>query len=295
MSSEGKHIVPADLSLNLQRVTESTVVAQHPWLASNAAAVVFDDFIVVIDAGLRPRASMAFREWLERTYRREVRFVCVTHYHADHTFGLSSYKDCALIGSRRLPGALERSPDWLPDGRVSWTLGEADGGDWLADVERVFPSVVFEGHLELACAGRHLELRTSAGHTACSTYAYLPDEKVLLAGDLVFAEQMPFAGDETTDPEIWMATLRLWLELDIDWVIPGHGPVCGPEEIQKHLKFFELLKHRTIAALESGLSSEHILRPGIYERVEQPWFWEKTRNRWFSYYACAIREDKERL
>ena len=113
--------------LALQRVTESTVAAIDPRLVSNAAAVVLGDFVVVVDAGMRPYASRLLREALEDTFQRPVKFVCVTHYHADHTFGLRTFqgRDPVRVGedhrhARAEPRLEPRGACEVEAGRPGW-------------------------------------------------------------------------------------------------------------------------------------------------------------------------------
>jgi glyoxylase-like metal-dependent hydrolase (beta-lactamase superfamily II) len=269
----------------LQRVTQSTVAAIDPRLQSNAAAAVFEGFIVAVDVGMRPYAARLFREALESTYRRPVRFACVTHYHADHAFGLQAFKDVTLFGSRRLAEVLERSPDWSPEACARLKQDDPEGGEWLHEVELVVPSLRFDGRMDIVNKGRSVEFRHAGGHTDCSVYGFLPDEKVLFAGDLIFAGGFPFAGDPTMDPEVWMATLRTWTSMAIEHVIPGHGPVSGPGEIVRQLEFFETLKRNTIEAIEAGRDCEDIVLPSIYPIGDKVWFAEKTVQRWHAYYS----------
>jgi glyoxylase-like metal-dependent hydrolase (beta-lactamase superfamily II) len=274
--------------MSLQRVTASTAAAIDPRLQSNAAAIVFEDFVVVVDAGMRPFASRLFRKTLEETYRRPVRFVCVTHKHGDHTFGLTAFKEVTVFGSRRLATALAESPDFAPDARAARKQMEPDGGAWLDEVELVLPELRFEDRMDVSFGGRTVEFHHSGGHTDCSTWGYLAEEKVLFSGDLIFSGMFPFAGDPTADPEVWMATLRLWKTMAIEHVIPGHGPVSGSEEIARQLEFLETLKQNTLAAIATDKGPEDILLPAMYPIGDKPWFAEKTVQRWHEYYRGLV-------
>ncbi len=284
--------MPLTSGIVLQRVTQSTVAAIDSRLQSNAAAVIFDDFIVAVDVGMRPYASRLFREALESQFRRPVHFACITHCHADHTFGLQAFKDVTLFGSRRLADALERSPDWTPEESARRKLDDSEGG-WLGEVELVLPSLRFDGRMDIANRGRLVEFHHAGGHTDCLVYGYLPDEKVLFASDLIFAGGFPFAGDATADPEVWMATLRAWTSMAIDHVIPGHGPVSGPGEIIRQLEFFETLKQNTLKAIEAGQGGEDIELPSVYPVGDKVWFAEKTAQRWHAYYSDYRPNNRE--
>lgn len=272
----------------LHQVSESAVAAIDSRLASNAAAVVFRDFIAAVDVGMRPFASRMFRTALEETYQRPVKFVCVTHYHADHTFGLSPFRDCTLVASAAITAALEQSSDWSAEGQARWRESEPEGAAWLEEVERIWPSFLLEGRLQLADGDKRLELYSSGGHTQCSLYGYLPEERVLLAGDLIFADQVPFAGDDTADPETWISVLSGWLNLAVDWVIPGHGPVSTGAEIRRQLAFLEELRDATLTTLAENGRPEDIPLPSTYPEVREPWFVEKTLKRWHSYYRARL-------
>jgi cyclase len=235
--------------------------------------------------GMRPYASRLFRAALEETFQRPVKFVCVTHYHADHTFGLGPFKDATVFASRQLVDTVAQSPDWSPEARARWKQDDPDGGEWLDEVEFVQPQLLFQQELDIVGADDLLEFHHSGGHTSCSVYGYYPREKVLLAGDLIFAERFPFAGDGTADPEAWMSTLKTWLEMNIEHVIPGHGPVSAKDEIARQLEFFEILKRNTLQAIKAGGDHRDIILPTVYPpTAEDDWFTGKTLERWHTYY-----------
>ena len=142
--------------------------------------------------------------------------------------------------------------------------------------------------MDLVNQGRLIEFHHAGGHTSCSVYGYYPDEKVLFAGDLIFAGQMPFAADVTCNPEQWIAVLKAWLSRDIVHVIPGHGPVAGMAEIRKHLDFFELLKQATLDAIQAGKEPQDITMPATYTVGEkEQWLVERTRKHWYEFYRTA--------
>ena len=271
--------------IHLQHVTASTLVAIDERLFSNAAAVVLDDFIVAVDVGMRPYAGRLLRMALEEEYQRPVRFVCLTHYHADHAFGLRPFKDVALFGAFEIAETLKKSGEWSPEAFARRRRGEPDGGEWLDEVEFIVPTLLFRQRLDLTNRGRVVEFHHCGGHTRCSVYGYLPDEKVIFAGDLLFSEMFPFAGDISTDPEAWISTLRTWLCMDVDQVIPGHGPVAGVEEVERQLQFFEALKRNAIEAIQEGRDHTDIVVPATYPMPdEKRWVLEKTTQQWYSYY-----------
>ncbi len=271
--------------IHLQQVSKSTVAAIDPRLASNAAAIILDDFIVAVDAGMRPFAARLFRAALEDTYHRPVKYLCVTHYHHDHTFSLKPFKDVTLFASSQIVENLKNSPDWSPEAFERWKNDDPLGGDWLDEVEFIIPMLLFYQRMDIINQDKTVEFHLSGGHTSCSVYGYYPDEQVLFAADLLFAGKFPFAGDGTNDPERWISTLKTWLKMDIAKVVPGHGPVTDLDEVRKQLEFLETMKHNTFEAIKAGKDFSEIDLPSVYPVGEkEKWFAEKTQKRFYEYY-----------
>jgi len=277
------------ITFELQQVGRRSVVAIDEQLASNAAALVLDDFIVAVDATMRPDTSRTFRSLLEEQYRRPVKYLCVTHYHADHVFGLKSFRDMTLFGSSQLVENLRQSPDWTPQAFAERVKNDPGAQEWLDEVEFVIPPLQFHQRLDLVNNGQTIEFHHSGGHTSCSVYGYYPDEKVLFAADLIFSGRFPYAGDPTCDPEKWIATLRHWLTMDIDYSLPGHGPVTDQGEIRKYLDLFEGLKSNTLKAIETGAAFQDIVLPDVYPLDEKAkWFAGRTQKHWYAYYRKSL-------
>jgi cyclase len=180
------------------------------------------------------------------------------------------------------------SSDWAPQALAARKKEDPAVAEWIDDVEFVFPSVLFHQRIDIVNQGRFIEFRHAGGHTSCSVYGYYPDEKVLFAGDLIFAGQIPFAADVTCNPEQWITTLKTWLNWEIVHVIPGHGPVAGIAEIKKHLDFFESLKKATLDAIQAGKEPQDITMPTTYTVSEQEqWLGNGIKKRWFEFYKTV--------
>jgi cyclase len=260
------------IEFELEQVSERTMAVIAPELHSNAGAVALDNFVVVIDPTMIPSAAGAFRQKLEEQFGLPVRFLLVTHYHADHVFGAAPFKDTCIIGSTELVASVLKRKDteWSPEALERWKqTNPAEDTSWIDDVEILVPNLGFRDRLEIRDDDLVVALYHGSGHTNCSTYAYVPREKVLFAGDLMFAKSFPYAGDPTCDPERWMDVFRDFLSLDFENLIPGHGPVVGKDEVEKHLAFFEALRDATQDAIRAGKSHEAIQVPDFYGSGEE--------------------------
>jgi cyclase len=82
----------------------------------------------------------------------------------------------------------------------------------------------------------------SGGHTGCSAFAYFPEEKILFAGDEIATMEWPYISDETGNPDDYISALEQMMNLEIDKVIPGHGPIVGKDHINEYLVFISKLR-----------------------------------------------------
>ena len=278
-----------NIEFELEQVSERTAAVVVPELRSNAGAVALDNFIVAIDPTMMPWAARAFRQKLERRFDLPVRFLLVTHYHVDHVFGTVPFKDTCIVGSTALTANILERKDtrWSPEALEQWKQNSPDEDtSWIDGVEILVPTLSFEDKLEIRDGDLVIEFYHTGGHTNCSTYAYVPHERVLFAGDLMFAKGFPYAGDPTCDPDRWMAAFRDFLALDFETLVPGHGPLVGRDEVEKHLAFFEALRDATKDAIEAGKGHDAIEVPEFYNLGEMTnWVIQATLERWYAFYG----------
>ncbi|NPE10054.1 MAG: MBL fold metallo-hydrolase, partial [Asgard group archaeon] len=103
-------------------------------------------------------------------------------------------------------------------------------------------------------------VKQTGGHTKGSSYIYCPNHRVLFGGDNLFIDSYHWGGEESCDPDNWIATLKEYLSLDVDYFVPGHGPVSNKEPIEYILAFFELVKSTMLKMASEGKSEEEILK-----------------------------------
>jgi glyoxylase-like metal-dependent hydrolase (beta-lactamase superfamily II) len=93
-----------------------------------------------------------------------------------------------------------------------------------------YPFIAFEDRLEVDLGGQKVELiYVAPSHSSGSILVYLPVEKVLFAGDVLFTGFHPFMGDGDIDG--WVRTLDYIESLDVEKIVPGHGPVSGKKDV----------------------------------------------------------------
>jgi glyoxylase-like metal-dependent hydrolase (beta-lactamase superfamily II) len=187
---------------------------------SNAGFVVTQAGVVVIDALGSPTLARELLDAIARITPQPVTHVVITHYHADHIYGLQEFaKRGARIVAQR--AALEYIHSDTAAQRLRVSRQEL--APWIdAQTELVVPDRWIDGATELVVGGQRLLLQpVGPAHTPEDLVVSLPAEGVLFAGDLVFRGRVPFVG--LADSRRWIAALEDLLKLQPKVLVPGHG------------------------------------------------------------------------
>lgn len=187
---------------------------------SNAGFVVTPGGVVVFDALGSPQLARELLAEVARVTPQPVTHVVVSHYHADHVYGLQEFRKAgARILAQR--GALEYLHSETAASRLA--ASRAELAPWIdAQTQLVTPDEWIDGARELVVGGRRLLLQPlGPAHTPEDLVLFLPDERVLFAGDMVFRGRIPFVGQ--ADSRQWIAALDTLLRLQPAVVVPGHG------------------------------------------------------------------------
>lgn len=189
---------------------------------SNAGFVVTGSGVVVIDALGSPQLARELMQEILRVTGKQVTHVIVTHYHADHVYGLQEFKRAgARIIAHR--AALEYLHSETAASRLEASRREL--APWIDAQTRLVPADEWiDGQRDIVVGGIRLQLiPIGPAHTPEDLVVFVPSEKVLFAGDLVFRGRIPFVGQARSGE--WIQALDKMLRLGADAVVPGHGPL----------------------------------------------------------------------
>ena len=190
---------------------------------SNAGFVVTGDGVVVVDALGSPTLAEELIAEIRRVTSQPIRHVIVTHYHADHFYGLQAFKAIGAsvvahraageylnsdTAQRRLAASREELFPWI-DERTRLVTPDR----WLDQPDTVLRVGTFEFQI------RH----AGPAHSPEDVVVYVPSRGVLFAGDMVFRGRIPFVGQ--SDSRQWIESLSRLIEFKPRIVVPGHGAV----------------------------------------------------------------------
>ena len=242
---------------------------------SNAGFVVTPAGVVVIDALGSPQLARELLAAIARITPLPVTHVVVTHYHADHIYGLQEFrKRGAKIVAQR--SALEYINSETAAARLA--ASRHDLAPWIDD------------KTELVVGGVRLLLRpVGPAHTPEDQVIYLPSERVLFAGDLVFRGRVPYVGQ--ADSRHWIAALGDLLKMDPRVVVPGHGDVSttAREDLELTRDYLVYLRDAMGAAARDMEPFEEAYARADWSRFEHlPLF--KAANRMNAYNTYLLME-----
>jgi glyoxylase-like metal-dependent hydrolase (beta-lactamase superfamily II) len=189
---------------------------------SNAGFVVTPAGVVVIDALGSPALGTRLLAEIAKHTDKPVTHVILTHYHADHIYGLQSLK---AAGATIIAHQAGREYMNSETARLRLEASRIDLAPWVDQNTRLVPADEWiPGGRELVVGGvRFVIVPVGPSHTPEDLVIYLPAEKVLFAGDLVFRNRIPYVGQ--ADSRQWIKSLDVLLSFDAKVVVPGHGPL----------------------------------------------------------------------
>lgn len=189
---------------------------------SNAAFVVTPAGVVVIDALGSPALAERLLAEIRKVTPRPVTHVIVTHYHADHIYGLQAFK---AQGARIIAHGAAREYMNSETARLRLEASRVELAPWVNDETRLVEADEWlAGDKTLTIGGVEFQIKiVGPSHTPEDLVVYLPGEKVLFAGDLVFRSRIPYVGK--ADSRHWILALEKLLTFDAGVIVPGHGPL----------------------------------------------------------------------
>jgi cyclase len=218
---------------------------------TNVGWVIFDDYVLVIDANFPWGARQILPE-IRKTTTKPIRFLFDTHYHADHAYGNVIFHEAGA--------AIVSSIDCSEEARrKGWRDVQNQAKERVSE-PLVYPSVTFKDRMVFDDGSHRVELiHVGPAHTKGDAVAYLPKEKILFVGDLavnwVYGNNV---SDVDADPHHWLKALDDLSKWNIQTVIPAHGVPGGMEVIRGQHDYFGEMITAVEAGIKTGKTAEQI-------------------------------------
>jgi glyoxylase-like metal-dependent hydrolase (beta-lactamase superfamily II) len=278
------------VELNLDRTSDNTIASIGGTGFANTGAIKLGSKLIVIDTSLYKISAEHCKEKIEHLFAQNVSHVIYTHYHGDHTFGSSPFRNAEIISSKNTSNNIQIGY------HNDWKAGLEEEDPLVTEpIEILKPSVTFDSSHSLSDEELEIQIRKLGGHTSGSSIIYFPNEKMMFSGDLIFHKTFPYGGDPTCDVDLWIEALRTIKTYNVDKIIPGHGPVIrNKHDIDHYIKFFENVRetikegienYKPLSQIDKLIEVPEILVDAAERRKEV------SVERWYNFYNNKFIEN----
>jgi cyclase len=234
----------------LEEVADGVFAYVQPdgsWMINNTGFLVARDGVTAVDACSTERRTRAFLDTIASVTGLPVRTLVNTHHHPDHTAGNGLFAGATIVAHDN--AREEMRTLGVPRNTGIWT--NVDYGD----LRLAPPFLTFADRLTLWADELRCELLFAGqpAHTTNDIVAWIPEHSVLFAGDLVFNGGTPFllSGSVLGAINVLEQSLK---PLGARTIVPGHGPVAGPEVIDEVLGYLYFVKDVAERGRAAGLT-----------------------------------------
>jgi cyclase len=220
----------------------------------NHSFVVTTEGTVVIDTPMVPGDAKKWRE--EVAEYGEIRYVINNEPHNDHVAG-NCWFGGTLVAHEGTREAIKQNSQQVLEGQMGRMAPDALPLD--KGFRYRLPDITFSGELRIYLGKHTFRIISVPGHTPSQTAVFVPEEKIVFTSDNV-TMGMPIMINAV--PEDWLKSLKKLQTLDIDKIVPGHGPVCDKTALEVTYNNVAYIVNELKNAIAQGWSL-----PEIQEKV----------------------------
>lgn len=257
---------------------------------SNAGFVITPAGVVVIDALGSPALAERLLAQIAKLTPQPVTHVIVTHYHADHIYGLQTF---AAQGARIIAHRAAREYLNSDNAHMRLQTSRENMAPWVNGQTRLVPAHEWlDGERTLSVGGVQFQIKAMGpSHTPEDLVVYLPQKKLLFAGDLVFRQRVPFVGQ--ADSGDWIKALDTLLSFGATTIVPGHGAAStdARADLQVTRNYLQHLRASMRQAAHDMTPFEQAYQEADWSRFEKmPMFQAANRINAYNTYLLMERE-----
>jgi cyclase len=193
----------------------------------NAGFVISGNEVLLVDSLMSPACGRRMLDCLRKITDKPPTYLINTHHHGDHAFGNEVFSPPATVIAHEYvhKSIVSRASDIVRIFTGKWHNLIPD----IGTTQMVAPHITYKESMSLYVAGRHVELiHLGVAHSRGDTIVYLPDDKILFAGDIFLNGILPpiFGSSQGL-----IEALEQIERMDIETVVPGHGGVATKQDV----------------------------------------------------------------
>ncbi|MFQ5956438.1 MAG: MBL fold metallo-hydrolase [Candidatus Brocadiales bacterium] len=253
------------------KVSDSIYVFQDKDLGQNATLILGNDACILVDNRQNIPIAQELQTAIKSITDKPIKYIINTHYHGDHTFGNQVFTGVTdIIGHKNVRTTLLEIGE-----QHKGFFGEYFGVPRTEEVVITPPTLTFEKELSLQFDNKTINIvYPGRAHTDTDSFIYIPELKLLITGDLLFNGILGFSGDPSCTLRGWINAVEDMEKLDINTIIPGHGPIGNKGDLALFRQYLERLlmvvkqeieKGRTLTEMKESVKLPEYKDWGHYE------------------------------
>jgi glyoxylase-like metal-dependent hydrolase (beta-lactamase superfamily II) len=258
---------------------------------SNAGFVITPAGVVVFDTLGSPSLAQEMVKRIRSLTKLPIKRVIVSHYHADHYYGIQVFKD---LGAEIWAHAGGKGVVGSDAAKLRFEQRKQILGKWINDRTQRFPEPDhwLSGDTDFELGGLHFRLRhVGPAHSDEDMVMFVEEDGVLFAGDLVFKGRVPFVGD--ADSKLWLNALEKLIALNPKILVPGHGGASNTpmDDLTLTRDYLVFLRAEMGRAVSELIPFEEAYEKTNWSRYEMmPAFLEANRHNAYNTYILMEKE-----
>ncbi len=286
----------------LYKLSESAygaIAKENSGMGGNAGFIDIEDYLIIIDTTGNIEAAKDLKKAATQYTQKEPSFIVITHYHMDHLMGTSLFdistqimtsdrtlNNIQIEGKKRLEELKNLDLKELEESFKEET-DEEKKQELENDIKFIKtirsesfslrePNLTFTEGCIIYGKGESVQLIAfNKAHTNGDVIIYLPKEKVLFSGDLLFARTDPWLG--SGNPENWISVNEEIMTIDFKVCVPGHGQLASKEEFALENNYIKEILDLVKNKIEQGEDPNQIKREDFSEELQS---WESPVLEW---------------
>jgi cyclase len=233
------------------------------WGFSNAGLVTDSGEALLIDTMFDTAHTEAMLAGFKRVSPAMIATLVNTHHNGDHCYGNACVPDCQIVATVAAAEAMKHE---TPRGLAQF-MKAAPGlgltGEYLIhcfgdfDFEKTSfraPDQTFSGHSTRQVGRKRVELiEVGPAHTGGDALVYVPADKTLFTGDILFIDGHPIMW--VGPVENWIAACETILAMDVETIVPGHGPVTDKKGVERVRNYLVYIRDEAKKRFDAGIGA----------------------------------------